>query len=336
MAVFRGSPGNVVERDGRAAQLGTIWTEEEMGRGERMTLQQLKYVVRAAEKGSINEAAKDLFISQPSLSNAILELERELQFAIFVRNNRGISVTNRGAEFLGYARQVLAQTELLENKFLGGKLEKPRFCVSSQHYLFVANVFVELVRQFDQDAYDFALYETTTHEVIENVKTMFSELGILYLSRDNEAVLRRILAENNLIFRELFSAKPHVFLYRRHPLASRAAIDLDELAEYPRISFNQGQYNAFYFSEEILSDRPVKKSISVSDRAAVVNLMIGLDAYTICTGVFPRYLHGDDILSVPLNVDERIRVGTIMHKDAVLSDLGNRFYRALEEFVRRL
>lgn len=301
-----------------------------------MTLQQLKYAVKVAEKLSINEAAKELYISQPSLSNTIISLEKELQLTIFLRTNRGVTVTNKGREFLGYAQQVLMQTQLLESKFVKSGSSKQRFCVSSQHYLFVANAFVELVREYGLDEYEFSLYETTTHEVIENVRTLFSEMGIIYLSNYNESVLRKILSESDLIFTELYRATPHVFLFKEHPLASRKIIELDELDEYPRIAFNQGQYSAFYFSEEILSQRAVKKSIYVSDRAAVVNFIIGLNGYCISSGIFPKYLHGDDIIAVPLNADEKIEIGTIVHKDTSLSELGEKFYEALKNYIRRL
>ena len=301
-----------------------------------MTLQQLKYAVKVAEKLSINEAAKELYISQPSLSNAIISLEKELQLTIFLRTNRGVTVTNKGREFLGYAQQVLMQTQLLESKFVKSGSSKQRFCVSSQHYLFVANAFVELVREYGLDEYEFSLYETTTHEVIENVRTLFSEMGIIYLSNYNESVLRKILSESDLIFTELYRATPHVFLFKEHPLASRKIIELDELDEYPRIAFNQGQYSAFYFSEEILSQRAVKKSIYVSDRAAVVNFIIGLNGYCISSGIFPKYLHGDDIIAVPLNADEKIEIGTIVHKETSLSELGEKFYEALKNYISRL
>ena len=301
-----------------------------------MTLQQLKYAVKVAEKLSINEAAKELYISQPSLSNAIISLEKELQLTIFLRTNRGVTVTNKGREFLGYAQQVLMQTQLLESKFVKSGSSKQRFCVSSQHYLFVANAFVELVREYGLGEYEFSLYETTTHEVIENVRTLFSEMGIIYLSNYNESVLRKILSESDLIFTELYRATPHVFLFKEHPLASRKIIELDELDEYPRIAFNQGQYSAFYFSEEILSQRAVKKSIYVSDRAAVVNFIIGLNGYCISSGIFPKYLHGDDIIAVPLNADEKIEIGTIVHKDTSLSELGEKFYEALKNYISRL
>lgn len=278
-----------------------------------LTLQQLKYVLEVASKGSMNEAAKSLFISQPRLSNAIKELEKEIKTTIFIRTNRGVTVTNKGSEFLGYARQVLQQFNMLEEKYLNEEPAKQHFCVSTHHYTFAANAFVDLVKEFGADEYEFTLRESKTYEIIEDVKNLRSELGILFLSNYNETVLLKMLKERNLTFSELFTAKPHVFISKHHPLSDKESIHLDDLYDYPCLSFEQGEYNSFYFSEEILSTRIVKKSIKVSDRAAIVNFMIGLDGYTISSGVFPKFLHGNDIIAVPLNVDEIIRVGIIKH-----------------------
>lgn len=296
-----------------------------------MTLQQLKYAIEVADKGSINEASKSLFISQPSLSNAIKELEKEIKITIFTRTNRGICISPEGAEFLGYARQVILQSALLEEKYLSGKRGKQRFSVSTHHYLFATNAFVELIKEFGGEEYEFTLRETKTYEVIDDVRSLRSELGIIYLSDYNETVIRKLLKESNLIFRELFTAQPHVFIYKQHPLAQRKQITLEEIEAYPCLSFEQGEHNSFYFSEEVLSTRSVKKSIKVSDRAAEVNLMIGINAYTISTGVFPEYLHGEDIIAIPLEVDEKIRVGTIVHKDVTLTALGEIYLEALEK-----
>lgn len=296
-----------------------------------MTLQQLKYAIAIADKGSINEAAKSLFISQPSLSAAIKELETEIKIKIFVRTNRGICVSTDGVEFLGYARQVIQQSELLEEKYLNTTPSKQRFSISTQHYTFTANAFVDLVKEFGADEYEFTLRETETYEIIDDVKNLRSEIGVIYLSNDNEIIICKLLKESNLIFNELFVVDPHVFICTQHSLAKKASIKLEELDDYPCLSFVQGQYNSSYFSEEILSTRKVKKSIKVSDRAAIVNFMIGLNGYTISTGVFPKYLHGDDILSIPLEVDEKIHVGTIMHKDVMLTHLGKIYLESLKK-----
>lgn len=301
-----------------------------------MTLQQLKYVLEVASKGSMNEAARSLFISQPRLSNAIKELEKDIKITIFIRTNRGVTVTNKGAEFLGYARQVLQQFNMLEEKYLSEKPAKQHFSISTQHYTFAANAFVELVKEFGASEYEFTLRETKTYEIIEDVKNLRSELGIIYLSNYNESVLLKLLKERDLTFTELFTAKPHVFISKRHPLANKESIKLEELDDYPCLSFEQGEYNSFYFSEEVLSTRSVKKSIKVSDRAAIVNFMIGLDGYTISSGVFPKYLHGDDIIAVPLNVDELIRVGIIQHRDVTLSRLGEIYVAALKKIEQEL
>lgn len=297
----------------------------------RLNLQQLKYVLEVSEKGSMNEAAKSLYISQPRLSQAINELEKEIKMPLFIRTNRGVTVTNEGSEFLGYARQVLQQFNMLEEKYLSEEPTKQHFCVSTQHYTFAANAFVELVKEFGASEYEFVLRESRTFEIIEDVKGLRSELGIIYLSNYNESILLKLLKERDLIFSRLFTAKPHVFMSRKHPLSEKEMIDLEELDDYPCLSFEQGESNSFYLSEEILSTRHVKKSIKVSDRAAIVNFMIGLDGYTISSGVFPKYLHGDDIIAVPLNVDERIQVGTIQHKNVTLSRFGKIYLDALKK-----
>lgn len=302
----------------------------------RLTLQQLMYVLEVASKRSMNEAAKTLFISQPRLSNSIKELEKEINITIFIRTNRGVTVTNEGAEFLGYARQVLQQFNMLEEKYLSEKPAKQHFSVSTQHYTFAANAYVELVKEFGASEYEFTFRETKTYEIIEDVKNLRSELGIIYLSNYNEYVLLKLLKERNLTFSELYTAKAHVFIKKRHPLAVKQSINLEDLDDYPCLSFEQGEYNSFYFSEEILSTRSVKKSIKVSDRAAIVNFMIGLNGYTISTGVFPKYLHGDDIIAVPLNVNEVIRVGIIQHRDVTLSRLGEIYVDALKKLSQKL
>ena len=300
-----------------------------------MTLQQLKYMIVVAENGSIPEAAKELYLSQPSLSGAIKDVEREAKITIFNRCRAGVALTTEGMEFLGYARQVVQQMGLLESKYIHNETAKQRFCVSSQHYTFGANAFVELVQQFGQERYEFILNETQTHEIIMDVRNRFSDLGILYLSKSNESVLRKVLEENNLEFHELFSAAPHVFLRREHPLAGREKLRLEDLKPYPRLSFVQGNYESSNFSEELFSNDIVEKSIKISDRAAIVNFMIGLDGYTISSGIFPKYLHGDSIISIPLDEDEVMRIGYILNKDRELSELGKIYIEALKQYKEK-
>ena len=298
-----------------------------------ITLQQLKYVLAVADKGSINEAAQSLLISQPSLSNSIKELEQELKITIFVRTNRGMILTNEGYEFLGYARQVIQQYEMLEEKYLGNKSSKQNFCISTQHYGFAANAFISLVQKFGGDQYEFTIRETKTFEIIDDVKNLRSELGIIYLSNYNKTVLQKLIRESNLKFVSLIEAKPHIFISENHPLANKSLVSLEDLDEYPCLSFEQGVYNSFYFSEEILSTRSVKKSIKISDRAAIFDFMVGLNGYTISSGIYPSYfLNGRNIISIPLDVDEVINIGIIMHKDITLSHLGQLYLEILKSF----
>ena len=297
-----------------------------------MTLLQLTYMITAAEVGSITEAAKVLFISQPSLSGAIKEVEKEAGISIFTRCRAGIALTKEGMEFLGYARQVVQQMELLESKYINNQPAKQRFCISTQHYTFTANAFVELVQHFGQERFEFILNETQTHQIIEDVRNRFSDIGILYISNYNESVLIKVLEENDLSFHEIFSASPHVFLRRDHPLACRESLKLDDLKPYPKLSFVQGNYESAYFAEELFSNEPAEKSIKVSDRAAIVNFMIGLDGYTISSGIFPKFLQGDEIVSVPLEEPEVMRIGYIINKDKELSELGQIYIEALKKF----
>lgn len=298
-----------------------------------MTLQQLKYVIEIAARGSMNEAAKRLFISQPSLSNAVKDLEEELGITIFERTNKGIILSKEGVEFLGYARQVAEQAELLESRYLNARPSPQHFSVSAHHYAFAVNAFVKLVKEHGQEEYELSLRETKTYEIIEDVKTLRSEIGILYLNEFNSKVINKLLKEAGLKFTGLFVARPHIFISASNPLARQPVVTIAELEEYPYLSFGQGEYNSFHFSEEILSTLSHKKSISVNDRATLFNLLIGLNGYTISTGVLSADLNGKDIIAVPLEADETIHVGWISHRNIPLTRLGVAYVEALREFV---
>lgn len=307
---------------------------ERARRGNGMTLQQLRYVVTVAEVGTITEAANKLYISQPSLTNAIHELEKEMNIIIFNRTNKGISLSREGDIFLGYARQVLEQATILEEKYKGTQGGKKQFCVSTQHYSFAVNAFVDLITEYGQDEYDFSLRETQTYEIIEDVAKLKSEIGILFLNDFNEAVIEKILRAQELDFYLLFVAKPHVFISRNHPLAKKAAITNEELEEYPYLSFEQGEHNSFYFSEEIFSTYERKKNIRVRDRATLFNLLIGLNGYTVCSGVIDEKLNGENIVAVPLKGESEMRIGYITHKKGMLSQLGYSYLAALKKYVQ--
>lgn len=286
-----------------------------------MTLQQLKYVIAVAETGSITEAARKLFISQPSLSNQIREIEKELGRSLFKRSRSGVTLTVEGREFTGYARQVLHDMANLESRFIEKIPEKTVFGVSTQHYTFAENAFVEMVRRFGEDRYEFFFNETGTHQILEDVKNRTSNLGIIYLSRENQSVIQKDMADYDLEFHPLFSAGLHVFIQKDHPLAGLKIIDLDSLKPYPRVNFVQGNYESPFYSEEMFSIVPSDREIRVNDRGAIVRFMMGLNAYTISSGIFPRYLHGHEIISVPLDTDEEMQIGYVTPQNHILSKL---------------
>lgn len=299
-----------------------------------MTLTQLRYVTAIAKYGSISLAARQLFVTQPSMTTALQDLEKEIGRDLFIRNSRGVQLTDEGLKFLGHAKQILRQMEMLEERYLHAE-SKQYFAVSTQHYTFTASAFVELVRQYEGWGYEFSLLEERTEKIIENVRTLKSEIGILYLSRFNEAVLRKIFKESKLYFSPLFMVKPHVFIFRDHPLAKKDTLKLEDLEPFPCITFDQGEENSFYYSEEMFCERSLAKHIQVTDRAAVSNLLMELDAYIITTGILPSHLHGQDIIARPLDVDENITVGVIRHMDCRMSELGHTFLKLLEKAARQ-
>lgn len=284
-----------------------------------MTLQQLKYLVTVAECKNITEAAEKLFISQPSLSAAIHNLEKEMGVTAFVRSNKGVSVTREGEELLSFARNLLEQADIMKDRFCNDKSRTPKFSVSCQHYSFAVNAFVDVVNKYDANIYSFILRETQTGEIIDDVANGRSELGILYLFEQNEDVLTKLFKKNDLVFEEIFKASPHVFISKNHPLANNEIITLEELKPYPYLVYEQGKRNSFYFSEEFLSVLDMPKNIQVRDRATLFNLAIGLNGFTVSSGVIDNELNGEDIISKKLDMDCTMRIGLIKKKNIILS-----------------
>lgn len=296
-----------------------------------MTLQQLQQIVTIADSGSMNEAAKKLFVSQPNLSSVVKDVEEEAGITIFLRSNRGIVITPEGEEFVGYARQVLQQYALLENHYIGKKA-KQKFSVSMQHYSFAVKAFVELVKQVGMDDYEFAIYETQTHQVIDNVKNRKSELGVLFLSDFNRAVLEKIFKENELVFEELFVCDTFVYLWEGHPLAERERICMKDLEDYPCLAFEQGRNNSFYLSEEIMGAYDYKKIIKANDRATMLNLMVGLNGYTLCSGIISEELNGSQYRAIPLVESEKMHIGFVRHRAAKISPMGEIYLEKLRPY----
>ena len=297
-----------------------------------MTLTQLRYIIAIADTGSMNEAAKSLFISQPSLSLAVKELEKEIGTRLFKRSNRGVSVTQEGMEFLSYARQVVEQYQLMESRYIEKKNIKKKFGVSMQHYTFAVNAFVELVKQFGMDEYEFAVYETRTYDVLMDVKNFKSELGILYRNDFNAKVLNKLQKDNNLEFHDLFSCGTYVYLWKDHPLADQAEITMEELKEYPCLSFDQGSNNSFFLAEEVLSTYEYKRIIKANDRATMLNLMVGLNGYTLCSGIICEELNGSDYRAVPLHAEENMMIGYISRKGMSISALGQQYLEEIRKY----
>lgn len=303
-----------------------------------MTIQQLRYAIMISEAGSLNKAAELLYMSQPSLTSAVQEMEKELGIVIFNRGGKGMTLTNDGAEFIQHARLVVAQYDrLLEKYSPNGRLKK-KFGISTQHYSFAVKSFVEMVKQFDTEEYEFAIRETKTREVIEDVSTSKSEVGILYLSDFNRKPLEKFLRANQLEFFPLIDCDTYVYLWKGHPLAGREIISFPDLADYPCLSFEQGPQGSFYFAEEILSTYEYVRTIRATDRATMLNLMVGLNGYTLCSGIICEELNGSDYVAVPFRPDEqmagsRMRIGYIVKKNMMLSKMAELYIRELRRYL---
>ena len=298
-----------------------------------MTLQQLKYVITVAETRNISKAAEKVYISQPSLTTSIHQLEDEMGIQIFSRTNKGVEISKEGEEFLSYARQVIEQSNLLEERFAGKSREACAFSVSCQHYSFAVNAFVDVINEYGKDRYNFTIRETQTYEIIEDVSTLKSEIGVIYLNKNNRDVIEKLLKKHDLIFTSLFTAKAHVFISDTNPLCRKDKITLEDLKPYPYLIYEQGEHNSFYFAEEPFPTDDVNKTILVRDRATLFNLLIGLNGYTVCSGVISKELNGKNIIAKPLDVDLDMNIGTITKKNYVLSRYAKTYLEAIKNYI---
>lgn len=299
-----------------------------------MTLQQLTYLVTVADCGNITEAAEKLFISQPSLSAAIHNLEKEMGVTAFIRSNKGVVVTREGEELLSFARMLLEQANNMKDHFGNGERRSPKFSVSCQHYSFAVNAFVDLIKEYDADSYNFIIRETQTGEIIDDVANGKSEIGVIYLSEHNEEVITKLIKNNHLVFEELYTAMPHVFICSEHPLASNEVITMENLMPYPYLVYEQGNRNSFYFSEEFVSVLDFPKVIQVRDRATLFNLLIGLNGFTVSSGVIDHKLNGSNIIAKPLQVDRTMRIGIVKKKNIIFSRYAYDYLQALKRHLQ--
>lgn len=301
-----------------------------------MTLNQLKYVIALSQVNSINEAAKKLFVSQPALTSALKALEEEVGFDIFLRTKNGISLTVKGSEFLGYAKSVIEQYDILDAKYISGTNARKTFHVSMQHYTFAVNAFVEVIKEYGMDEFEFEIHETKTHEVIDNVRDQKSEIGVLYMNDFNRDVLSKIFADAGLEFTPLFDCNIYAYMSKGNPLAKKKKVTLKDLDDYPCLVFAQGDHNSFYFAEEVLSTYEYKRLVRANDRATLLNLMVGINGYTLCSGIICEDLNGSEYCAVKLDTDEKMTIGYISRKNSVLSEIAQKYVAELSKYKKKV
>lgn len=294
-----------------------------------MTIQQCKYIVKIAECGSLNEAAKQLFVAQSSLSVSVRSLENELNITIFERSGNGVYLTNEGAEFVRYARQIAEQASLVEKRY-AGDVPRKQLYISTQHYDFVADIFAKLLNETEEASYRFSLREMKTYDVIHETEKALCDIGIIAIKSKDRAIMGRYISQYNLQFTPLLQAKPHVYVRREHPLAECTVIKPEMLKAYPYVSYEQGEHTSTFFTEEIVSEDS-EKQVEISDRASLMNVLLATDCYTVGTGLMPSLLNGGRIVSVPFDCEEFYTIGYLLRKDRAVSESAATFLTLLQE-----
>jgi len=292
-----------------------------------MTIQQCKYVVKIAQCGSFNEAAKQLFVAQSSLSVSIKSLEQELNIKIFERSGNGVYLTEAGTEFARYARQITQQHDFIVSRY-SGSTSSLQLHISTQHYDFVADIFGKLLSEIPENHYQLSLREMKTYDVIRETETAYCDIGIIALKGSDYSVMERYLIKHGLVFTPILKALPHVYLRKEHPIAQKTAIRLADLKEYPYVSYEQGEHNSSYFMEEIESIHS-DRQVEISDRASLMNVLLAADCYTVGTGIMPSSLNQGRIVSIPFECDDYYTIGYILRADRTVTALGQRFLEML-------
>ena len=299
-----------------------------------MTIQQCRYVLAIAKCGSFSEAAKQLFTAQSSISLGIKSLENELNIRIFDRSGNGVHLTDEGAEFIRYAEQICQNTDLITERY--GKHIQQKLYIATQHYDFIADIFGELLKETQSEGYRFSIREIETYNVIRDVQTAYSDIGIIAIKDSNLDVMKRYLSGRKLSFTPVLSVAPHVFLHKDHPLSSKERLTREELKEYPYVSYAQGEHNSAYFTEELMDASHVDKHIEISDRATLMNVLMVTDAYTVGTGVMPSALNRGDIISIPMDSDARYYIGYILNGERKVSAMMRRFIDRMEAALKNI
>ena len=298
-----------------------------------MNISQIRYVLETAASSSIREAATRLFISQPALSASIKELEDELGILIFERSNKGISLTDEGREFVTYAKKVVSQYEIMEDRYLSKDSDKERFSVSTQHYNFSIKAFTRLLKRFDPEKFVFSIHETRTRHVLEDVRTMKSEVGIISFSGANEGVIKKLIRDYGLVFTPLMRRETYIYVWEDHELAGRTEISIEELGDYPCVSFDQSDDSNFYLTEEAMADYDFKKLVKSDDRATSMEIIAELHGYSIGSGMLSEedaILKG--LVSIKLKEEDPLTIGYIVRKGTIMSMYGKAYVKELLRF----
>lgn len=300
-----------------------------------MTIQQCKYVLKIAKTGSFSEAAKQLFIAQSSLSISVKSLEQELNIKIFEHSGNGVYLTDEGAEFVKYATQICENSDFVTERYSSKNIQQKLY-IATQHYDFIADIFGKLLKGTKGDSYRFSIREIETYNVIRDVETAHSDIGIIAIKDGDYEVMKRYLGKKKLSFTSVLKVFPHVFFRKEHPLAQCGRLTNSDLKDYPYVSYEQGEHNSSFFTEELMDTSHINKHIEISDRATLMNVLLITDSYTVGTGIMPSSLNQGAISSVPLESEEYYIIGYLLNENRKVSKVTEKFIGVLKEMVENM
>lgn len=298
--------------------------------GEIMNIQQLRYVVAIANSGTFREAAEKMYVSQPSLSISVRDLEKELGFKIFRRTSSGTFLTRRGMEFYEKAQELVKGFDVFQNQYANPEEEKDEFSIASQHYDFLPPTITAFSQQYP-DYKNFRIFESTTVQILDEVAQGHSEIGIIYLNNQNQKGIMQRIEKLGLEVIELIPFQTHIYLREGHPLAKKKELVMEDLADLPTVRFTQEKDEYLYYSENFVDTSASSQMFNVTDRATLNGILERTNAYATGSG----FLDSDSvngITVIPLNDNLNNRMVYVKREEVDLSQAGTLFVEVMQDY----
>ena len=308
-----------------------LWYNDKIeNEGEIMNIQQLRYVVAIANSGTFREAAEKMYVSQPSLSISVRDLEKELGFKIFRRTSSGTFLTRRGMEFYEKAQELVKGFDVFQNQYANPEEEKDEFSIASQHYDFLPPTITAFSQQYP-DYKNFRIFESTTVQILDEVAQGHSEIGIIYLNNQNQKGIMQRVEKLGLEVIELIPFQTHIYLREGHPLAKKKELVMEDLVDLPTVRFTQEKDEYLYYSENFVDTSASSQMFNVTDRATLNGILERTNAYATGSGFLDNN-SVNGITVIPLNDNLNNRMVYVKREEVDLSQAGTLFVEVIQEY----